>query len=413
MACGFVWDGGSEPTLISNTRSAAGQVFNLVTYNAGTNWYGYEEVDSDPQTFEMFSWGVGSYGRLGQNSTTQRSSPTQVPGTTWSTLFRGDGDGDRHLSSAIKSDGTLWMWGLNTNGGLGQNNRTQYSSPVQIPGTTWSGGGYRRHGFGGIKSDGTLWSWGSGSWGMNASNNQTYYSSPNQIPGTTWKQVGGGHLNVFATKTDGTLWGWGNGHWGKLGNNKNQNDSGFSTSSPAQIPGTTWAVVAGYSNGGAATKTDGTFWAWGYNNVGQLGQNDKTHRSSPTQVPGTTWGTTTDTLLQSPEVQGSIKTDGTLWMWGNNESGELGQNNLTDYSSPKQIPGTTWKQINFIGGGGSNGAMLATKTDGTMWSWGRNELGNLGQNNTTHRSSPTQIPGTTWGVIGSAGNGGLALKTSS
>ena len=218
---------------------------------------------------------------------------------------------------------------------------------------------------------------------------------------------------MFATKTDGTLWCWGNGHWGKLGNNKNQNDSGFSTSSPAQIPGTTWAVVAGNYNGGAATKTDGTFWIWGYNDYGQLGQNQGsgqlTYISSPVQVPGTTWGTTTDTLLQAPVVEGSVKTDGTMWLWGRNTNGELGQNNTTHYSSPVQIPGTSWKQINFLGDS-SNGAMLATKTDGTMWSWGRNELGNLGQNTVVTYSSPVQIPGTDWGVIGSAGVGGLALK---
>ena len=100
----------------------------------------------------LFSWGSGSYGQLGQNNETPYSSPVQVPGTTWSSIS------SSYHTLAIKTDGTLWSWGSNTNGQLGQNDRTQYSSPIQIPGTTWSSvsADIRSVSFA-IKTDGTLW----------------------------------------------------------------------------------------------------------------------------------------------------------------------------------------------------------------------------------------------------------------
>ena len=86
-----------------------------------------------------------------------------------------------------------------------------------------------------------------------------------------------------------------------------------------------------------------------------------------------------------------------MWAVGYNLRGELGQNSRTSYSSPVQVPGTTWS---FISGGDGN--MLALKTDNTLWSWGLNVKGLLGQNNTTYYSSPVQIPGTDWILSGTA-----------
>ncbi len=95
---------------------------------------------------------------------------------------------------------------------------------------------------------------------------------------------------------------------------------------------------------------------------------------------------------------------GALFSLGYNNYGQLGQNNVTYYSSPVQIPGTTWSII------GTNSHSLATKTDGTLWTWGSNAFGNLGQNNTTQYSSPVQIPGTQWKTI-FASNHSLAIKS--
>ena len=382
------WNGGSAPTLIgANSRATAGQVFNLVTYNAGTNWYGYEEVNSDPQTFGLFAWGNGSNGVLAQNSETKYSSPVQIPGTTWSTLAGGFSFDSR---GAIKSDGTLWMWGMNNLGQLAQNNVVYYSSPVQIPGTTWanvSTGGDNDKSTVAIKTDGTMWAWGGngqGELGQNEAGTD-HRSSPVQVPGTTWKDVSNGADWVLATKTDGTAWSWGNNSHGYLGlNNKTEK------SSPTQIPGTTWAfMAAGRPFNSMGVKTDGTLWTWGLGNNGALAQNSQTGYSSPRQVPGTTWDSSHPNKLSAGFYRGfAMKTDGTVWAWGYQGGGELGQNDNIRYSSPVQIPGTTWESIDNM-----YNVTLGLKTDGTLWSWGSSTNGELGQNNVVQYSSPVQIPG--------------------
>ena len=128
-----------------------------------------------------------------------------------------------HTMYAWKTDGTLWVWGDNGTGYLGQNNRTQYSSPIQLPGTNWTAGKFGTQGSAslGVKDDGTLWTAGAGSYGTTGQNNTTYYSSPVQIPGTNWKDAKVTSVNASAVKTDGTLWTWGtNQDYGLLGLNQ-------------------------------------------------------------------------------------------------------------------------------------------------------------------------------------------------
>jgi len=344
----------------------------------------------------LFAWGNNGNGQLGQNNITEYSSPVQIPGTTWISI---SGSGSSN-TFAIKTDGTLWAWGYNDNGRLGQNTTTNVSSPVQIPGTSWSSisaGGYHALA---TKTDGTLWAWGFGGGGLGAGqlgqNNTTSYSSPVQIPGTTWRSaVSSDFYMSVATKTDNTLWVWGSNWNDQLGTNETYATRN-AASSPIQIPGTTWNSISAGRGHTLATKTDNTLWSWGGNAQGQLGQNNTTVYPSPMQVSGTTWS-----FINAADSNFSFatKTDGTLWAWGVGSSGQLGQNNLTDRSSPVQIPGTTWNNL----GSGSNYA-LATKTDGTLWAWGSNAFGQLGQNNLTNYSSPVQIPGTTWTSSNDTGN---------
>ena len=333
------WNGGTAPTLNQdNTRGTDFNLINLLTRDQGVTWYGWENA-SQSSSLGLWTFGAGNYGQDAQNNETTYSSPVQISGTTWS---KADGAGNH--STGIKSDNTLWAWGWNSNGSLGLNNRTAYSSPTQIgSGTDWSfsiGIGAKNWA---IKTDGTLWAWGYGYNGDLGINNHTQYSSPVQMPGTTWRTIQCGGSVASATRTDGTLWVWGQNE-DSGSNGKNQTSS--NASSPTQIPGTTWSTEHG--NGGDQTcyaiKTNGTMWVWGKNNRGQLGQNNLTQYSSPTQLgTETTWSK----VLGSADgggnegSYGAIKTDGTLWMWGsNNEGGALGQNNQTRYSSPVQVPGT-------------------------------------------------------------------------
>ena len=340
--------------------------------------------------YQMWAWGRNNDGALGLNQAhdLQISSPTQIPGTAWIEISSTGRAGDHF--NLIKNDNTLWAWGDNDYGELGQNNTVKYSSPVQVGSdTTWSSGGSGQYNTShAVKTDGTLWMWGRnlyGQLGQNAPDN-SHQSSPVQIPGTTWSS---GHTKgntVFLArqhiKTDGTLWVWGHGTHGKLAQNN------LTTySSPIQIPGTNWSVVSGCYQAMLAIKTDGTLWSWGYNDRGALGHNNRIKYSSPVQVPGTTWSK----LGGCNDTVGAIKTDGTLWCWGWGYDGRIGDGTTTSRSSPTQIPGTTWSEI-----GGGEKEMIAIKTDGTMWAWGSNTYGGLGQNNKTNYSSPKQIPGTNW-----------------
>tara|TARA_R100000808_G_C2065767_1_gene95290 strand:- start:64 stop:678 length:615 start_codon:yes stop_codon:yes gene_type:complete len=200
---------------------------------------------------------------------------------------------------------------------------------------------------------------------------------------------------MFATKTDGSLWSWGNQYAGVLGHNQS-----VKYSSPVQIPGTWGSSIEGKISVGqnyavAAIKTDGTLWTWGENQIGVLGHNqaDGQKISSPTQVPGTTWKSI---AFNSSSCISATKTDGTLWSWGYWEYGGLGIHGEVNYSSPVQVPGTTtWDRVWTS----KNGSMKATRTDGTLWGWGSGTIGGTGPGN---KSSPTQIPGT-WGRQGQAG----------
>ena len=354
----------------------------------------------------LYAWGYDADGQMGLNSRgVAYSSPVQVPGTDWKYVSGSGTLNDGTNAFYITSSGTMWATGSNGKGQLGLNDRTKRSSPTQIPGTTWGAWvetlGQKSYA---IKTDGTLWAWGynTPSYGELGHNNKTDYSSPTQIPGTTWSKIESYGYSVMSTKTDGTLWTWGANNFGKLGLN---NTTAYS--SPKQVPGTDWGTALGGGNQfGGAIRTDGTLWMWGVNEYGMLGQNNKTNYSSPRQVPGSTWSKVAG--MNNSVI--AVKTDGTMWSWGINDAGQLGLNNLTNYSSPVQIPGTTWNNITT-----TQYHVLATKSDGTMWSWGGNGQGQMGINaiNNNGRSSPTQIGadsdwntgdrefGTTW--LGSRG----------
>jgi alpha-tubulin suppressor-like RCC1 family protein len=190
---------------------------------------------------------------------------------------------------AIKTDGTLWTWGNNSFGQLGQNNTTVRSSPVQVGAlTNWSGVSEAPGGnnfSAAIKTDGTLWTWGAGLFGALGQGNQADLSSPVQVGALTdWSKVSAGANICAAIKTDGTLWTWGFGNAGRLGL-----DDTVSRSSPVQVGAlTNWSSVATYASC-MAIKTDGTLWSWGFNSsYGNLGQNNATNLSSPVQVGGST-----------------------------------------------------------------------------------------------------------------------------
>ena len=322
----------------------------------------------------LWSWGSNSSGELGLGNATNRSSPVQVGAlTAWSKVSSGF-----QCTVAIKTDGTLWSWGSNSLGRLGLGDVTNRSSPVQVGAlTTWSVVSASSHSLA-VKTDGTLWVWGTNANGQLGLGDATSRSSPVQVGAlTTWSSVVAAVGSSFAVKTDGTLWSWGRNNSGGLGLG-----DATTRSSPVQVGAlTTWSskidasgMNAPYGSGPGsvhvlAVKTDGTLWSWGASSQGQLGLGDVLGRSSPVQVGAlTTWNECACGIVNfyGRGFSSAIKTDGTLWTWGDGYQGQLGLGGVTNRSSPVQVGAlTTWISVSLCGGVATNssaGAMLALRS---------------------------------------------------
>ncbi|MCL1920573.1 MAG: hypothetical protein FWG50_05760 [Kiritimatiellaeota bacterium] len=282
---------------------------------------------------------------------------------------------------AVKADGTLWTWGYNRHGIMGNNMSVPRLTPSQI-GTDddWATVTIGWIHNVALKVDGTLWTWGqNGNSQLGLGDDKiTHCKTPTQIgTGYDWATLSAGFVYTVATKNDGTLWAWGDGYFGDgMATRKNV---------PTQI-GTDddWATVtAGYYHT-LALKNDGTLWAWGSNGYGQLGDNTTTYKTVPTQV-----GTDDDwaTLAAGAYHTLALKADGTLWAWGRNYNGQLGDNTTDDKTVPTKI-GTDDDWATIAAGGYHT---LAVKADGTLWAWGYNGDGQLGDNTTVNKSVPTQV----------------------
>jgi alpha-tubulin suppressor-like RCC1 family protein len=367
--------------------------------------------------YGMWMWGNNAGGTLGQGTTVvggtdEVSSPVQVGGKTWAS----GSVGDQSSFGIPNTEGSLWAWGENGIGELGLGDVASRSSPVQIGSlTTWSFVQAGQHHTAAIKTDGTLWIWGTNTTGQLGDGTAISRSSPVQVGSlTTWSKVVCGQSMTAAIKTDGTLWSWGSNYRGQLG----QGDAGTGKfrSSPVQVGSlTTWASVSAGRTLTSAIKTDGTLWVWGRNYYGEVGDGTRIMRSSPVQL-----GTATDWSKVSCGLSFAlaIKTGGTLWGWGLGRKGALGDGSdhsggspghTQGVSSPIQIGAlTNWSTVSA---GATNAATSAFKTDGTIWCWGYNNHGQLGDSTGISRSSPVQIGSDTdWLSIIQGGNNGQAIK---
>ena len=333
----------------------------------------------------LFTWGSSNasgqvFPLLGVPDNITRSIPstTFAGGTNWKQVSTG-----YNHTAAIKNDGSLWTWGWNDVGQLGNNKIGYPANSVSTPITTFAGGNnwkqvsVTRGGTYAIKTDGTLWVWGSnnfGSLGINDNSNFTTKNTPvtTFVGGTNWKQVS----STTAIKTDGSLWVWGYNAFGQLGTN-NTNEARVPVTT--FIGGNDWKIVGGGYRHRTAIKNDGSLWVWGNNAQGQLGVNDTTNRLIPvtTFAGGNDWKTIGN-LSGSTEATAAVKTDGTLWVWG--QGRRIGVNNTSNILTPvtTSVGGTNWKSASI---GKTN--MAAIKTDGSLWVTGENSLLYGNNNNQT------------------------------
>jgi alpha-tubulin suppressor-like RCC1 family protein len=273
---------------------------------------------------------------------------------------------------AIGIDGTLWAWGNNANGQLGNGTTSKAESPVKIGiDTNWKmvscGDGFTIA----IKTNGTLWSWGKNNNGQLGNGSSTTYSSPRQVgTDTNWKKIDTDTEgnSAIALKTDNTLWSWGYGAYNQLGQSNNSN-----ILSPTRIGTATtlWKDVSMGSSHTLAIKSDGTLWAWGLNTYGQLGDNTLTNKLLPTAVlTSGSW----ISISAGGGFSTAIKSDGTLWAWGKNNIYQLGMNVTGTRKTPRNIRSTITDWISVSSG---NEHSIAKRRDGSIWSWGSNYEGQL------------------------------------
>ena len=304
----------------------------------------------------------------------------------------------------------LYIWGDNGDGELGLGDVNDTSSPVQVGSESdWSVVSSGQSVTSGVKTNNTLWSWGSSSVGRHGLNDSISRSSPVQIGAlTVWDDVYLGGAFGVARTTSGELYSWGQDANGRLG----LNTVSGAVSSPTQIGSLTdWSKISAGGSFVLATKTDNTLWAWGYNGRGNLGDGTTVDKSSPVQIGALTdW----DEISAGYETATgafcmAINSSGELYAWGDPVYGSLGLNINTPElkSSPVQVGAlTNWSKV-------AAGAAhtLAVKSDGTLWSWGRGAFGRTGHNDEVDRSSPVQIGSDTdWADV-SASYHSLALKT--
>lgn len=279
-------------------------------------------------------------------------------------------------TAAIKQDGTLWTWGYNEYGQLG-NGSDYYTdgsdatkfSPVNIaPGSTWESVATGWFHTVAIKSDGTLWGWGNNEKGQLGNGTTIDKNLPQQI-GTDndWVYISCGQFSTFALKTNGTLWACGDNLNGQLGDGTNINKHNL-----IQIgTNTNWkSIEAGWYHT-LGLKTDGSIWGWGKNVFGQVGDNTVVDKNIPTQIGNSTnWENISASMYHSL----AIRSNGTLWAWGGNSFAQLGNNSTTHSHIPIQIgTNTNWAYVEA----GSDFSH-AIKSDGTLWSWGLDQSGIFG-----------------------------------
>lgn len=321
----------------------------------------------------LWCWGSNSKGQLGTaaNAFTSNKNPAPMrvgSSTAWVLVDAGHAD-----TCGIQTDHTLWCWGDNAAGELGDPmaSTAQTSTPTRV-GTRadWVAVSVGLLHVCALTSGGTLWCWGDNHQGElgNAFNVGTHIGNP--VPtqvgtATTWASVASGEAHTCATRTDATLWCWGDNEWGELGvatNNGTLNPN----SSPIQVgSGTAWSAVVVGREHSCATATTGAVWCWG----------DGSGGATPTQVgAGTSW----HGVASGYDHNCAIDPTGALACWGANFYGQLGNAaGVGAAGPPNQTPvrvGTsTWTQADL-----GYAFTCAVRSDATLWCWGKNDAGQLG-----------------------------------
>jgi alpha-tubulin suppressor-like RCC1 family protein len=361
----------------------------------------------------VWAWGDGQSGRLGDGTTGSnnwRSVPGQVSDLTEVIAVA---PGEYH-TLALKDDGTVWAWGSNSNGVLGNENISGSSSvPVQVITDGETGAALtdiqaiaagNEHSLA-LKDDGTVWAWGSKRYGQLGDGKSSWTSSkvPVQViidsetgvALTDIQAIAVGDNHSLALKNDGTVWAWGRNYYGQLGTGQSRSSLELSAVSVQVIEDSesgaaltdVKAIAAGQGQS-FALKNDGTVWAWGWNGNAQLGNGSTVDSSIPVKVARLT---DIQSITAGANHIMALKDDGTIWVWGSNYYGQLGIG--ADVMS--YIPTQLSDESDFAMINAGYYHSLAVKDDGTVWAWGQNTKGKIGNGTTDNYPDdvlrPTQV----------------------
>ncbi len=346
----------------------------------------------------VWTWGMNTYGQRGDGTTVDNPVPGQVQGpggTGYLTGVTAIMGGEEH-NVALKSDGSVWAWGMNSFNQLGNGTNISSSTPVQVSGLSGivALGGRAYHTLA-IKSDGTVWAWGLDKWGAlgnGVADASPDYPVPVQVQGLSHPiMVSGGYLFGLALLADHTVVAWGANTNGQLGDGTNTPHY-----TPAPVLGLDHviSISAGWKHA-MAVKSDGTVWTWGINTwtgiypgSGLLGDGTTLDRAVPTQVPGLTGAIQ---VSAGDSFSSVLLRDGTVWTFGSNGAGQLGTGSLalTQSLVPVQVQGLN----NIVSITARDQHSQAIRSDGTVWSWGSGQNGELGNGTSQNSPSPVQV---TW-----------------
>lgn len=368
----------------------------------GTQW----QTISQGSSTQIWNWGSnfitgGSSGVLTRSGSAYRtSSPISIVGgfTDWTFLAGGN-----QFQLGLR-DSRIWGWGNGGYGRLGNGSTGHQSSPVSVSGgfSDWtfvnSGGTISV----GIRSStGRLYTWGNGYFGAMGINFTTgTNSTPSEVSGGgSWiyasaSKFSGSHC--VAIRSNGQAWCWGRNHFGQLGNGSN-----VDRSSPNSVVGgfTDWVQVDAGRYHTAGIRSNGQMWCWGDSREGKLGipqQGPPVGTSSPRSVVSGFTNWTQVSCGQYFTV--GLRSNGQIWTFGRNAHGQLGNYNISNQYIPQSVVGniSDWVQVSagysFVGG---------IRSNGQLWTWGRNHYGQLGDGTTTNRSSPVSVVGgiTDWSFV--------------
>ncbi len=326
----------------------------------------------------LWAWGWNMQGQMGNGQHSGCTVPMHI-GTErdWVAVSCGSSH-----TLALKADGSLWAWGSNTSGQMGTGTMRQASSPVRVGREDdWGHVAAGSHHSLAVRSDGSLWAWGRNTEGQLGTPGLTYSTTPVRIgDDLDWELVAAGEAHSLAIKKDGTLWCWGSNELGQLGDG-----SQVDSPTPRLIESdAAWVSIAAGKRHSLAVKQDGTLWAWGANLWGQLGDGTKVFKSSPVRVgKDSGWAY----VCAGEYHSAALKREGSIWTWGWNAFGQLGINSLKDIYVPTRIrPDTDWAQV-----AAGLHHTLAVKNNGTLWIWGYNGYGQLGDRSSEDRCLPILV----------------------